>query len=298
MTVIGPNRRFAAAHQLGRYLSKADMSRSAKSTASVANDRPEGDLDARNRPVELGSVPNKDLPARHGADFTTLREMVWHGAHTVHWSRASLSNSMQRRLTEHTEQVRLARELGFDGVIIGNHFSYGSTAWFPPIETLMRRAAVAEGMSLGTCMLVLPLFQPVQVAEQFALLDAASGGRAIIGVSPGWQQEEFAIVGVDYSRRIPRFTEAVDLIRRLYTEDQVTFEGKHFRTSKATLALKPMQKPRPRMWHGASVEAAVKRVASIAETELGDTWAETFQCCATLYWPRIGRRRSGRSAQR
>jgi alkanesulfonate monooxygenase SsuD/methylene tetrahydromethanopterin reductase-like flavin-dependent oxidoreductase (luciferase family) len=74
------------------------------------------------------------------------------------------------------------------------------------------------------------------LAEQYALLDAASGGRAIIGVSPGWQQEEFAIVGLDYSRRIGRFTEAVDLIRRLYTEDQVTFDGKHFRTSKATLA--------------------------------------------------------------
>jgi alkanesulfonate monooxygenase SsuD/methylene tetrahydromethanopterin reductase-like flavin-dependent oxidoreductase (luciferase family) len=93
-----------------------------------------------------------------------------------------------------------------------------------------------------------------------------------LGVSPGWQQEEFAIVGLDYSRRLGRFTEAVDLIRRLYTEDQVTFDGKHFRTSKATLALKPMQKPRPRMWFGGSVEAAVKRVASIAETELGDTW--------------------------
>jgi alkanesulfonate monooxygenase SsuD/methylene tetrahydromethanopterin reductase-like flavin-dependent oxidoreductase (luciferase family) len=182
------------------------------------------------------------------------------------------TESMQRRLSEHIEQARLARELGFDGVVIGSHFSYGSTAWFPPIETLMRLAAVADGMSLGTCMLVLPLFHPVQVAEQFALLDAASGGRAIIGVSPGWQQEEFAIVGLDYSRRIGRFSEAVDLIRRLYTEDQVTFEGKHFRTSKATLALKPMQKPRPRMWLGGSVEAAVKRVASIAETELGDTW--------------------------
>jgi len=182
------------------------------------------------------------------------------------------TDSMQQRLAEHIEQVRLARALGFDSVVIGNHFSYGSTAWFPPIETLMRLSADADGMSLGTCMLVLPLFHPVQVAEQFALLDAASGGRAIIGVSPGWQQEEFAIVGLDYARRIGRFSEAVDLIRRLYTEDQVTFEGKHFRVSKAALALKPMQKPRPRMWLGGSVEAAVKRVASIAETELGDTW--------------------------
>jgi len=99
------------------------------------------------------------------------------------------TDSMQQRLSEHIEQVRLARDLGFDSVVIGNHFSYGSTAWFPPVETLMRLAAVADGMSLGTCMLVLPLFHPVQVAEQFALLDAASGGRAIIGVSPGWQQE-------------------------------------------------------------------------------------------------------------
>jgi alkanesulfonate monooxygenase SsuD/methylene tetrahydromethanopterin reductase-like flavin-dependent oxidoreductase (luciferase family) len=182
------------------------------------------------------------------------------------------TDAMAQRLAEHLEQVRCARELGFDSVVIGSHLSYGPTAWFPPVETLMRLAAVADGMSLGTCMLVLPLFHPVQVAEQFALLDAASGGRAIIGVSPGWQQEEFEIVGVDYSHRIGRFTEAVTLIRRLYTEDQVTFEGKHFRTNRATLALKPMQKPRPPMWLGGSVDAAVKRVASIAETELGDTW--------------------------
>jgi len=81
--------------------------------------------------------------------------------------------------------VRLARQLGFDGVMIGNHLSYGATAWFPPFETLMRLAADAEGMSLGTCMLVLPLYEPLHVAEQVALLDAACGGRAILGVAPG-----------------------------------------------------------------------------------------------------------------
>ena len=75
------------------------------------------------------------------------------------------SESMARRLAEHAEQVRLAREVGFDGVAIGNHLSYGGTAWFPPIETLMHLAPSAEGMSLATCMLVLPLYEPIYVAE-------------------------------------------------------------------------------------------------------------------------------------
>jgi alkanesulfonate monooxygenase SsuD/methylene tetrahydromethanopterin reductase-like flavin-dependent oxidoreductase (luciferase family) len=141
------------------------------------------------------------------------------------------AESMAQRLSEHTEQVRLARRLGFDGVSIGNHLSYGTTAWFPPFETLMRLAAEADGMSLGTCMLVLPLYEPLHVAEQVSLLDAACGGRAILGVAPGWQKDEFEVMGLDHAHKIGRYTEAVDLIKRLYTEEDVTFEGKHFRTS-------------------------------------------------------------------
>jgi alkanesulfonate monooxygenase SsuD/methylene tetrahydromethanopterin reductase-like flavin-dependent oxidoreductase (luciferase family) len=182
------------------------------------------------------------------------------------------AESMAQRLSEHTEQVRLARRLGFDGVSIGNHLSYGTTAWFPPFETLMRLAAEADGMSLGTCMLVLPLYEPLHVAEQVSLLDAACGGRAILGVAPGWQKDEFEVMGLDHAHKIGRYTEAVDLIKRLYTEEDVTFEGKHFRTSKLTLALRPTRKPRPPMWLGGSVENAVRRAAKIAEPALGDSW--------------------------
>lgn len=182
------------------------------------------------------------------------------------------NESMVQRLGEHVEQVRLARQLGFDGVAIGNHLSYGSTAWFPPVEMLMRLSAEAEGMSLGTCMLVLPLYHPLVVAEQFALLDAASGGRAIMGVAPGWQKDEFETMGLDHGRRIGRYTESIELIRRLYTGSEVTFEGKHFKTSRLKLSMLPTRKPRPPMWLGGSVEAAVARAAHIAEPEIGDTW--------------------------
>ena len=179
---------------------------------------------------------------------------------------------MAQRLSEHVEQVRLARQLLFDGVSIGNHLSYASTAWFPPFETLMRLAAEADGMSLGTCMLILPLYDPRHVAEQVALVDAASGGRAILGVAPGWQKDEFQVMGLDHGHRIGRYTEAVDLIKRLFTEEDVTFEGKHFRTSKLTLAMRPTRKPRPPLWLGGSVEQAVRRAAKIADPLLGDTW--------------------------
>jgi alkanesulfonate monooxygenase SsuD/methylene tetrahydromethanopterin reductase-like flavin-dependent oxidoreductase (luciferase family) len=181
-------------------------------------------------------------------------------------------DSMAQRLSEHAEQVRVARQLGFDGVSIGNHLSFGSTAWFPPFETLMRLAAEADGMSLGTCMLILPLYDPLHVAQQVALLDAACSGRAILGVAPGWQKDEFEILGLDHARRIGRYMEAVDLIKRLYTEENVTFEGKHFRTSKLTLAMRPTRKPRPPLWLGGSVENAVRRAARIADPALGDTW--------------------------
>lgn len=182
------------------------------------------------------------------------------------------TESLTQRMREHAEQVRLARQLGYDSVAIGFHMSYGTTAWFPPIETLMRLAPEAEGMSLATCMVVLPQFQPLQVAEQFALLDATTGGRAIIGTAPGWTREEFELLGIDYASRFGRYAEALTILKRLYTEERVTFEGKHFRVRNASLALKPTRKPRPPMWFGGSVENAVKRAATFCETELGDTW--------------------------
>src|SRR5215831_2893311 len=136
----------------------------------------------------------------------------------------------------------------------------------------MRLAADAVGMSLGTCMLILPLYDPLHVAEQFALLDAASGGRAIVGVAPGWTKDEFDVMRLDHGRRTSRFVEGVTLIKRLFTEQEVTFEGRHFQAAKLTLALRLTRKPRPPMWLGGSVESAVRRVAAIAEPELGDTW--------------------------
>lgn len=181
-------------------------------------------------------------------------------------------DDLTARFAEHVEQVRAARRAGYDGVAIGNHLSFGSTAWFPPLESLSRLAAEADGMTLATCMLVLPLYHPLHIVEQASLLDAISGGRLILGVAPGWTEDEFKAVGVDHGRRLGRFIEAVRLMQRLWSEETVDFSGKHFRVDGLSLALKSVQKPRPPMWFGGSVGAAVARAARLADTSLGDSW--------------------------
>jgi alkanesulfonate monooxygenase SsuD/methylene tetrahydromethanopterin reductase-like flavin-dependent oxidoreductase (luciferase family) len=183
-----------------------------------------------------------------------------------------VGDSPARRLAEHCEQVRVARQAGFDGVVIGHHLSYGPAIWLPPLLTLARLARAAEGMTLGTCMLILPLLDPVLVAQEAALLDVVSGGRLVLGVALGWQQAEYRAVGIDFASRIGRFVEAVTLVRRLWTEDAVDFAGKHFQVDGLTLALRPLQQPRPAFWFGGSTAPAIERAARLADPEVGDTW--------------------------
>ena len=176
----------------------------------------------------------------------------------------------------------MAREAGFDGVVIGHHLCYGPAVWFPPFETLARLAAEAEGMTIGTCMLILPLFHSLHVAQQAALLDVLSRGRLVLGVAPGWQEEEYRVVGLDYRQRVGQFIESVTLIQRLWTEERVDFVGRHFEVQGGTLALKPVQRPRPRLWFGGSTASAVERVARLADTSLGDSWVASSHLMSLL----------------
>lgn len=181
-------------------------------------------------------------------------------------------DSLARRFAEHAEQVRGARQAGFDGVVIGHHLSYGTAVWFPPLAALARLAAEAGGMTIGTCMLVLPLFNPVQVAEEAALLDVLSGGRLVLGVAPGWNEAEYRAAGVDYHARLGRFVEAVTLIEQLWTRERVDFSGRHFQAKDLSLALRPVRLPRPPFWFGGSTAPAIERAARLADPALGDSW--------------------------
>lgn len=171
-----------------------------------------------------------------------------------------------QRVREMVDQVRLARALGFDSVWTVHHYLIEFQA-FQPIPMLGRFAAEAGEMELGTAIYVLPLQPPVEVAENFATLDALMGGRLIFGVAQGYREEEFNALGVPKKERGSRFEEGVTLITRLWTEDRVDFHGRHYQVEQATLSIRPVRQPRPPIWIGATDSPAIARAA-----RLGDAW--------------------------
>jgi alkanesulfonate monooxygenase SsuD/methylene tetrahydromethanopterin reductase-like flavin-dependent oxidoreductase (luciferase family) len=115
---------------------------------------------------------------------------------------------------EHLEQVELARELGFSSVWTSQHFLSHPFLYFQSVPLLARVAAAAEGMTVGTAILLLTLLNPVEVAENAATLDAIAGGRLVLGVGIGYRAVENAAFGVA-QRRADLFERKLDILRRL-----------------------------------------------------------------------------------
>ncbi|MBI2527519.1 MAG: LLM class flavin-dependent oxidoreductase [Candidatus Rokubacteria bacterium] len=174
------------------------------------------------------------------------------------------------KVAEHVEQVRLAHALGFDSVFLGQHFLAEPYSYLQPLPMLARLAAEGPGMVFGTAVLLLPLYHPVGLAEYIATLDAICDGKFILGVGLGYRDEEFRAFGVDRRTRASRLEEALVLLKKLWTEDTVSFHGRHFHIDNVSTKTRPVQKPGPPIWLGAHTDAAVKRAARV-----GDAWLLT-----------------------
>jgi alkanesulfonate monooxygenase SsuD/methylene tetrahydromethanopterin reductase-like flavin-dependent oxidoreductase (luciferase family) len=177
------------------------------------------------------------------------------------------SDDPAHRLAETLEQVRLVRSLGFDSVWAGEHHVTPGFHFFPQLPLLQRVAAEAEGLWIGTNVTLLPLHNPVELAEIGAFLDVATGGKFLFGVGLGYRPEEYEIFGVPMPERVSRLIEAIDIIKRLWSEESVTHRGRHWQFSNATIAPRPLQAPRPPIIVGGQVEASIARAGKI-----GDGW--------------------------
>jgi alkanesulfonate monooxygenase SsuD/methylene tetrahydromethanopterin reductase-like flavin-dependent oxidoreductase (luciferase family) len=175
------------------------------------------------------------------------------------------SDDAARRFAETIEQVRLIRALGFDSIWAGEHHVTPGFHFFPQLPLLHRIAAEAEGMWIGTNVTLLPLHNPIELAEAGAFLDVITGGRFLLGVGLGYRTEEYEIFGISMSERVSRLTEAVEIIRRLWSEDHVTHRGRHWQFKDASIRPRPAQVPRPPIIIGAQVDSAIVRAAKIAD---------------------------------
>jgi alkanesulfonate monooxygenase SsuD/methylene tetrahydromethanopterin reductase-like flavin-dependent oxidoreductase (luciferase family) len=135
------------------------------------------------------------------------------------------------------------------------------------VPLLARLAAVSGTMRLGITVFLLPLHNPVDIAEQVATLDAISHGRMIFGVGLGYRPEECAAFGITMQERVPRFLEALEVIKRLWTEDEVEFQGRFYTVPRIQSSIRPVQRPYPPIWMAANQAVAVRRAG-----RLGFAW--------------------------
>jgi alkanesulfonate monooxygenase SsuD/methylene tetrahydromethanopterin reductase-like flavin-dependent oxidoreductase (luciferase family) len=164
------------------------------------------------------------------------------------------------------EQVRTARQSGFASLWFPHHYLTAPLQMLQLTPVMSYLLPEAKGMMVGPGILILPLLNPVHVAEEAATLDVLSEGNYVLGVGLGYRAGEFAAFGMPLSERAARFNEAVSLIRRLWAEDRVTHEGRFYQVRDHGISLKPARGRLP-VWIAAQADPAIRRAARI-----GDAW--------------------------
>ncbi len=174
-----------------------------------------------------------------------------------------------------------AEQLGFKSAWVAEQV-LGSIPSLEPIELLTYAAAITERMRLGSAVLLAALRSPVHLAKSLATLDHLSRGRLIVGVGLGANTRIYPAYGISAERRAARFTEAIRLIQRLWTEPRVTFDGQFWKLENASMEPKPVQKPHPPIWFGAHEPAALRRAAEMGSGFMGAGSASTAQFLAEV----------------
>ena len=173
-------------------------------------------------------------------------------------------------LKELSEQVRRARASGFASLWVPHHYLTHPMQMLAPIPLLANLLRDAEGMTFGPNILIMPLLNPVHVAEEAATLDRLSGGNYVLGIGAGYREAEFSTFKIALSERARRMEESVEIMRRLWREEKVSYSGTFYKLDNLGLGLKPQRQGGPPIWVAGVVDAAVQRAA-----RLGDAWLIT-----------------------
>jgi probable F420-dependent oxidoreductase len=188
-----------------------------------------------------------------------------------------------------------AEELGFDSAWT-QESTLGSGPQLGPIETMTYAAACTSQIRLGCVVFVSTLHSPVHLAKSVSTLDQLSRGRIEIGVGTGGKGRPFAAFGVEPERYVSRFTEGIELMKALWTEPRVTFDGTFWQLEHAAMEPKPFQKPYPRLWFGGASEPALRRAVRMGDGFFGAGSSPTAQFAEQVQIVRAALAESARPA--
>jgi alkanesulfonate monooxygenase SsuD/methylene tetrahydromethanopterin reductase-like flavin-dependent oxidoreductase (luciferase family) len=170
-----------------------------------------------------------------------------------------------RIIDEALAVVSAASRMGFSWVSIGQHFVSHPTVWPQPFPILARLAPETGSMRLKTSVLLLPMLNPVEVAENVATLDHICHGRLDVGVAIGYREAELEAVGLARKDRVKKLEESLDLMKRLWAGEAVTFRGAYTSVTNGRMGFPPYQTPHPPLEMGAQSEGATRRAARLTD---------------------------------
>ena len=176
---------------------------------------------------------------------------------------------LDRSIDEVIAEAQLAEASGFDSCFFGEHHQDKDGFLPSPLIVATAVAAHTRRLRVGTSVILLPLHHPVRVAEDAITLDLVSKGRLIIGVGVGYQPADFSAFNVPMKDRAALFEEGVEILRKCWTGEPFSFRGKHYTLEDVQIRPRPLQRPGPPLWIGASVPAAVRRAGLLADAFVG-----------------------------
>ncbi len=171
-------------------------------------------------------------------------------------------------------EARLLEELGYEYVASGEHFMRGnppgpSTACLPVLSVA---AGATTNIRLLSSILLLPFYHPTMLAKLTSSLDIAGQGRLTLGVGIGGEfPVEFEATGIPVTQRGSRANECLEMLKRLWTQEHVSYQGRYYNLNDVTLVPPPTQKPHPPIWVAGRREAAMRRAV-----RYGDGWLPYF----------------------
>ena len=194
---------------------------------------------------------------------------------------------LSRLYDEVFTQAALAEEAGFELFLVPEHHQMPDGYMPAPLTFAAALAAHTKRAQIGTGILQLPLYHPLHVAEQIAVIDTIAKGRFILGAGLGLVEHEFNAFEIPLSAAATRFTESVEILRQAWSGRTFSYHGQHFNFDDVTITPRPLRQPS--IWIGAMSTITLTRAGRIGDGWLSDplhnfdvmrAWSEMYRAAA------------------
>lgn len=187
------------------------------------------------------------------------------GVQTIHRRTEPAAGPWLPTIAEMREIVTLVERCGYDSLWVGDHISF-PVSIFDPLLQLAQAAVVSDRLQFGTSVYILPLRHPAPAAKQVSTLDHLTEGRLIFGVGVGGEfPKEYEVCGISRAERGARLSEEIDVLRKLWTGEQVSYSGRFFQFEDVDMRPPARQPGGPPIWCGGRSEGALRRTGVKAD---------------------------------